>query len=393
MNPLNITLVRQRYTPHGGAERFVSRTMGALRAQGVGVTLITRKWQAQEGILVLPCDPFYLGRLWRDWGFARRVCKTLQSVTGNLVQSHERIACCDIYRAGDGVHREWLKQWARVVSVPRRLQLLLSPYHRYVLSAERRLFLSPRLRMVICNSMMVKREIQENFGLPDHKIEVIYSGVDTQTFHPNLKALHRNTLRERYAIPEAATVFLFVGSGFARKGLGALLQAMSRLPLDSHLVVVGKDKNTKHYQLQSKRLGIEQRVHFMGPQADVTPFYGAADALVLPTLYDPFPNVALEAMASGLPLITSFKSGAADLIIDGRNGYVCDALDIDSLVSAMHSLLSRETAAAMGEAARVAVAPLTLENMGNRLIALYQRLLSNDASQPVLAETIPVSVD
>jgi UDP-glucose:(heptosyl)LPS alpha-1,3-glucosyltransferase len=374
MKPLSIALVRQRYTAFGGAERFVERAMQALHEQGAQLTIVTRQWPGNRDNSALICDPFYLGNLWRDWSFARCVCCTLQSQDFDLVQSHERIACCDVFRAGDGVHREWLKQRQRTLGVVARLGVALNPYHRFVLAAEKKLFASPRLKAVICNSRMVKEEIRAYFGVPDEKLHVIYSGVDTEAFHPRLKALHRQALRAQYAISQDAPLFLFVGSGFERKGLAALLQALARLPAQSHLLVVGKDKKEAAFKAAAAQLGLTQRVHFVGGQKGVKPFYAAADTFVLPTLYDPFPNVALEASACGLPVVTSLKSGAAELIVNGKNGYVCDALDIAALAGAMTRLLDADTATAMGAAARVAVEPFGLEAMGERLVALYRSL-------------------
>ena len=123
-------------------------------------------------------------------------------------------------------------------------------------------------------------------------------------------------------------------------------------------------------------MGLSSRVHFVGGQQDVKPFYGAADVFVLPTLYDPFPNVALEAMASGLPIITSFKSGAAELVTQGENGFVCDALDTPRLVRHMQQLLPRERQEAAGMAARETVSAMNLESMGEKLLELYKRLLA-----------------
>ena len=374
-HPLKIALIRQRYTAFGGAERFVERAMGALSDQGAQMTIVTRNWPGNVDNSALICDPFHLGNLWRDWSFARCVCRTLQDHDFDLVQSHERIACCDVYRAGDGVHREWLKQRQRTLGAAARLSIALNPYHRYVLAAEKRLFSSPRLKAVICNSRMVKQEIREYFGVAEEKLHVIYSGVDTAAFHPGLKAQHRQALRAQYAIPCDAPLFLFVGSGFARKGLGAALQALATLPPQAHLLVVGKDRQEAAFKAAAARLGVAQRVHFAGAQRDVKPFYGAADAFVLPTLYDPFPNVALEASACGLPVITSWKSGAAELIEDGKSGYICDALDVASLAGAMARLLDAGAAAAMGAAARGAVEAFGLEKMGAALLSLYNDLL------------------
>jgi UDP-glucose:(heptosyl)LPS alpha-1,3-glucosyltransferase len=370
---LKIALIRQRYAHDGGAERFVSRALDALKLKEVQLTLITRAWRGAEGFDVLTCNPPYIGRLWRDASFARAACRAVQRESFDLVQSHERITCCDIYRAGDGVHREWLKQRARQQGLPGRVGTALNPYHYYVKAAEKKLFASARLKAVICNSRMVRDEIRRYFGVPDDKLHVIYSGVDTRAYHPDLKQ-HRVSIRSRHGIPANATLFLFVGSGFERKGVAALLAAMAALPADTYLLVVGRDRHISRFHADAENTGLTQRVIFTGAQADVKPYYGAADALVLPTLYDPFPNVALEAMASGLPVITSFKSGAAELIENGRNGFVCDALDVTALAEHMRAV-TPERAKALGEQARVTVEPMDLARMSEELLSLYNKLL------------------
>lgn len=374
MKSPSVALIRQRYAHDGGAERFVSRALEALKSHNVRLTLVTREWRGGEGFEVLTCNPFYIGRLWRDWSFARAVCRRLERESFDLVQSHERLSCCDVYRAGDGVHREWLRQRARTQGALGRLATALNPYHYYVKAAEKRLFGSARLKAVICNSKMVRDEILNHFGIAREKLHVIYSGVDTRVFHPDLKR-HRAAIRAQYAVPEDATLFLFVGSGFARKGVATLLEAMARLSADTYLLVVGHDKSLEKYRVRAQRLGLGSRARFAGRQTDVKPFYGAADGLVLPTLYDPFPNVALEAMASGVPVITSSKCGAAELIRDGENGYVCDALDSSALVERMRQLADREKGERIGKAARDTVAGLHLETMSDKLLELYRSLL------------------
>ena len=373
MKPLTLALVRQRYTMDGGAERYLARTLSTLQNRGVNIVLVTRLWQPVQSVQVLPCNPFYLGSLWRDWGFACRACKILAQHTVDLVQSHERLACCDIYRAGDGVHREWLKQRRRALGWWGKLRLALNPYHYYVRFAEKRLFNSARLRAVICNSQMVKDEIIRYFSLPEHKLHVIYNGVDSGQFHPGLRDMRAAT-RARYAIPADAVVFLFVGSGFERKGMRILLEALAGLPEAAHLLVAGKDKKMHGFISQAEKLKVSGRVHFAGAQQDVKPFYGAADVFVLPTLYDPFPNVVLEAMASGLPVITSTKCGAADLIQKSDSGLVCDALDKANLVAAMCALLDPDYAGKLGKSARLAVEPISYEAMSRQLLKVYEDL-------------------
>ena len=128
--PLRIALVRGRYNPFGGAERFVNNALSALAREGLSLSVLTRAWDgAAADVEVIRCRSFYLGRLWRDAAFARRVCRETATRAFDLVQSHERIPCCDVFRAGDGVHREWLRQRARTLSPLARLGSALSPYH------------------------------------------------------------------------------------------------------------------------------------------------------------------------------------------------------------------------------------------------------------------------
>jgi UDP-glucose:(heptosyl)LPS alpha-1,3-glucosyltransferase len=370
--PLRIALIRQSYRPDGGAERFVSRALDALATRGVEVSLFARRWKPQEGITFELCNPPALGRLTRDWGFARAVCAKLRKRKFDLVQSHERLTCCDVYRAGDGVHRAWLERrgggqmhWRDRISL----------YHHYLLGTERAMFESARLRAVICNSQMVKDEILHHFAIDPAKLHVIYNGVDLDVFHPRHQVDRAERL-QALGIPSDAPVFLFVGSGFERKGLAVLLQAMARLPKPAWLIVLGQDKSAARYRALAEQLGIASRVHWAGTVADPASWYGLGHALVLPTLYDPFPNVVLEAMASGLPVVTSTACGGAELVQEGVNGFVLKHDDVSGLVLAMTELLDTDRARVMGTASRIAVSGYSLAAMTERLLKLYSELLA-----------------
>ena len=116
--------------------------------------------------------------------------------TLDLVQSHERLACCDLFRAGDGVHAAWLDERRRHLGPLRRLGVRVNPHHRYRLRMERRMFESARLRAVICNSRMVKEDIRARFGVPAERLHVIYNAVATDVFSPELRS-HRARVRRR----------------------------------------------------------------------------------------------------------------------------------------------------------------------------------------------------
>lgn len=374
MKHCRLAIVRQKYRPDGGAERFVSRALEALSAHDLELNVITRQWQGerQENWHIHICNPMKWGRISREKGFADAARSLWQRENFDLVQSHERIAGCDIYRAGDGVHRRWLLQRARILPAWRRQWLLRDSYHRYVMQAEKAMYQAPELKAVICNAEMVKQEIIEDFSIPANKIHVIYNAIDSSRFVPATAELQAKW-RDEIDIPRDAVTLVFVGSGFERKGLASAIRAIANT--DRYLIVIGQDKAEKNYRALAQTLGCQNRVRFMGMQKNTLPFYQAADGLLLPTLYDPFPNVILEAMACGLPVITSPTCGGSEFITTGQNGYVCDALNIQQLSDAVMTIPSRLIREEMGVSARERVKNATPEKLSQQLISLYQNIL------------------
>jgi len=368
-----VALVRGRYDPAGGAERFVQNAIGALRSQGASLTIVTRRWPGHDGSAII-LDPFHVGSLWRDVSFARAVCRELARRRFDLVQSHERIGCCDVYRAGDGVHASWLEQRARIQPALSRLATRLSPHHRYLLAAERELFTGKHLRAVICNSEMVRRDIAARFATPPDKLVLIRNAVDTAVFHPGLRATQRSAVRQQLGIPEDANVVLHVGSGFERKGVATLLAAIASASPRPWAVIVGKDKHSHRYVGEARRLGLSERVRFVGSVSDVGPYYAASDAFALATLYDPYPNAALEAMACGLPVVTTPTCGVAEIVREGESGFVRDALDVAGFAAAL-GRLDPDSARRMGERAAADALAFTPGAMARQYLDLYNRLL------------------
>ena len=374
MKKHRLAIVRQKYRPDGGAERFVSRALTALSSQDLELNVITRQWQGekQDDWNIHICNPQKWGRISRERGFAHAARQLWQAEQFDIVQSHERIPGCDIYRAGDGVHRRWLLQRQRILPNWRGQLLMIDRYHRYVMGAEKAMYQAKELKAVICNAEMVKNEIIEDFGVDAKKIHVIYNSIDSSRFVP-AQSVQRLALREQLGIPGEAVVLCFVGSGFERKGLAAAIKAIAST--DRYLLVVGQDKAEKHYKALAQTEGCSDRVRFCGMQKETLPFYQAADGLLLPTLYDPFPNVILESMACGLPVITSDTCGGSEFIEQGLNGFVCDALDISRLKEAVMTIPSLEYDNKMGMAARHKVMDATPERLSKQLITLYQTLL------------------
>lgn len=171
MKAFRLALVRQKYRPDGGAERFVSRALEALENQNIELNVITREWQGDinPDWNVHLCNPWKFGRVSRERGFANAARQIWQKEKFDLVQSHERIPGCDLYRAGDGVHVRWLEERSRLLPQYKAKRLFTDRFHRYVMQAEKDMYAAPELKAVICNAEMVKKEIIERFSVPAEK--------------------------------------------------------------------------------------------------------------------------------------------------------------------------------------------------------------------------------
>ncbi len=371
---IRLAVVRQRYNAYGSAERYVARALSALSASGtLEITLLARRWDDDAGWHTRRIDPFSLTRIGRDRTFAREAAACFAQY--DLVQSDERIPGATIYRAIDGVHAARVEQSARLRPDGAKLAPRLSHYDRHLLAAEAETLRHPALRCVLCNSRMVAAEVVERFGMDESRIALVYNGVDGALYNPGL-VRHRAAWRQQHAIGPEVPLLALVGSGFARRGVAAALAAIEPFG-DVHLAIAGTDKQADRYGRMAERMGLAARVRFLGPMPNVRRLYGAADAFILPSLYEPFSNACAEALASGLPVFTSTTCGAADWVRTGESGWVLDALDVDGYRSALAEWLNRRTEWPMlREAAHKSGQPYTLERMIGELEALYRRLLA-----------------
>jgi UDP-glucose:(heptosyl)LPS alpha-1,3-glucosyltransferase len=239
--------------------------------------------------------------------FSRQVCKKYrQQVTIDyrpILFSLDRITCPDIYRAGDGVHRAYLKTKG----------FTLNPLHLSYLWLERRTFANARA--IIANSRMVRDQILRYYPATDPaKIHVVYNGIPLPD--PVDKAAAKAALARELDFDPNLPVILFVGSGFARKGVTEFLEILTHLNHDYSAFVVGKEKHLARYRLRAKKFRISDKVTFTGPRRDVERFYAAADIFLFPTHYEPFSNVVLEALSYGDIVFTTRQNGAAEILED-----------------------------------------------------------------------------
>lgn len=352
---MKVALVRYRYSPHGGAERYMDTLSAALSDAGAEVRILCATWDGSSAGKVgvepisVPRKPVPLRLLL----FARAVREWAANHPEWLLFSLERVPGAEVYRAGDGVHAEWLlrKRSLRPGTWPLDS---LRPLNLAYLYLERAMFGSPALRFVIANSNRGREEIVRRFGLPAEKVRVVHNGIDIARFPPGRKGDARERFRIRFGVPDTETVFLFVGSGFARKGVGTIARAARLLAERGRepfrVVLVGKGDPSTYIRSAGPASG---RLLFTGAVAGADDLFLGADAFLFPTVYEPFSNACLEAMAAGLPVVTTTVNGASEVLREGESGFLLeDPLDASALADRMRELLSSDLRQRMGEQAR-----------------------------------------
>ena len=283
-----LVFIRNSNTPFGGAERYLGRLTQLLSQRGCEAQTLNANF------------PRYLPSWFKTILFNAVVCHRKQKDI--FYFSLDRITCPDIYRAGDGVHKAFLKTKG----------LTLNPLHLTYLWLEKRTFSNAKI--IIANSQMVKSQILEHYPIDESKVVVIYNGVPIpDSFNPSEA---KASLAKEFSIDAQKPIILFVGSGFARKGVEEYLRILSRLKSSFTALVVGKEKHLKKYQQLARNLGLVNRVIFTGPRKDVETFYTASDIFLFPTRYEPFSNVVLEAMSYGCATFTTRQNGAHEILPD-----------------------------------------------------------------------------
>jgi len=324
---VKIALAHKRLDLRGGTERDFYRTAEGLRDLGHEVHLFCAEFEipAPTGTFAHRVPVVALGRTARLLSFAILAPRVILPHRCDVVIGFGRMVRQDVVRSEGGSHRVFLEKMKRGEGMGRRLWHRLSLYHRSVLAVERWQFRPGNYKKIFAISEEVKRELTTTYAVPQEKIAVIRSGVDHERFHPDRRSHGRERIRKEWGIPAAVPVALFVGNGFQRKGIDRLLRAWESPDLaEIYLLIVGEDAGRSRYIAWAKRAA-PGRIVFAGRQTAVEDYYAAADLLVLPALQEAFGNVVLEALASGLPVVTSRTVGAAELLTgDLEQGIVAD---------------------------------------------------------------------
>ncbi len=374
---MKIALIRSAIHRQGGVERYVWMLAGELARRGHEVHLIARRCEElpHPSVKFHRVDvraPFSFMKVLQ---FASRAAQIVGRGGFDVVHSCDRILGCDIYRTGEGVHREWLEVSARYLPGWRAALKRLDPLHSVLCKIEKYLIQEGGARRVTAISRKGAEEIERHFGVGG--VPVIYNGVDPEEFRPPAEG-EREAARAEMGAPAEAFIVLYVGSGFFRKGLRYLIEGFSRLEgpegRPPWLIAAGRG-NPRPYMRQAEALGVSGRVRLVGSAIPAPRLYRGADVFVLPTLYEPFGNVCLEALASGLPCVFSSRSGGAEIVADGESALILpDPTDAGEMARLIGLLMDGERAASMGRAARALSLKFSLGANADLTEAIYREI-------------------
>lgn len=322
-----IAVVRSSYSPYGGLEMWTAELVKRILATGARVSLLTlphQKWPiSHPNLKIIPLGSLIKNRLWQLWRFEHSVCNYLSSHSFKVVFSLDRVSCFTHFSAGEGSHKTFLQVKNENSSEAARLFRKFSLFHAYTLYIEKKGFHNPQLKKIHCCSNMVAKDIGNDYLVDSEIFQVIYNGINGREIGNafNNRAVIGDELLKAHGLDPLDNRLLFLGSGFARKGLDIAIKGLVFLPQSYHLIVVGKD-SCRAYKRQAEKLGLEKRVHFLGPQPQGWRYASICKALILPSRYEPFGLAAAEAQAMGIPVLVSENTGYAELVSPGRNGII-----------------------------------------------------------------------
>ena len=254
----------------------------------------------------------------------------------------------------------------------------LTPLKQALLCQVDRLTASASQAKVIAVSEYVGASARRRLGLGPSRVEVIYNGIDTNIFHPSVRA-HRQAIRSALGLSESALVVISVGRATPQKGQGTLLEAARLLldrALDVHVLLAGDGPWRPRYEALARELGLQGRAHFLGDRPDVPALLGAADVLALPSLHEGFGLALVEALACGVPVVASRTGPIPELVREGETGFLIEPGNAAELAASLAVLLRDDgRRREMGEIGREdAVARFSLPGMVRQLEGLYERV-------------------
>ena len=328
-----IALAIENFSKHkGGAESYAVSLASTLVKSGWETHLFGKSWDGEPSAAIF--HRIKIPKLLPSWAkmilFALKHKQMVKSQAFDVILGFGNTLHMNVYQSHGGVHRfstarKLYTEKNKILRSIKRLLIFFSlkdKVRNWIESAPFRLYPKPK---IIAISLMIKEDFISFYHINEKEIKVIYNGIDTEKYNRDLKERLRSSLRQRLGISDNDVAFLFISYDLKKKGIMPLIEAAAKLKKLNFtrfkIVVVGEQPYSLLLK-QVKRLGLEDTIIFTGPTKTPEDYYANCDVLVLPTFYDACSLVVIEAMASGLPAITTTYNGVAGIITNEKDGYI-----------------------------------------------------------------------
>ncbi len=332
---LRIAIVLDKFTPSKGGESYFSWLIRELSLRGHEVhvfTALSEKRISQDFRLhIVPVLKY--PRSLRILSFLMNFAHAAKHYKFHILHGVGRVHAINIFNPHGGVEKAYVKQDLSSITntlyfVYKLLKRYISAEHYIKVWIQKKQYANRNVKKIIAISKMVKDDVMRYYRVPEEKISIVTNCVDLERFHPKNRRRYRTLKRRELGIDEKTLVLLFAGNNYRLKGLRQLLGALASLRLSFPnqsicLLVAGRGQVRRYARLASK-LGVRGCTTFLGAVQGMEQYYAASDIYVHPTFYDPCSLTVLEALASGLPTITTRFNGAADVITSEKGGKVID---------------------------------------------------------------------
>ena len=375
---MHIAFVKKRFSLQaGGSERYTVTLARQFQKLGHQVSVIGERIDEDliDEVEFLPVRTNRLTSALHNRSFAIRAGQIARERKFDITYGIGRSFGLDAVRVTERLQSHWLGVRYRN-GVTRSIQRM-NPRHRTLIELERVIYNDDSVRRVVTQSRLDRDLVRKYYNVPEEKLRTIYNGVDTTLFHPGVQT-ERKAVREELGISPDVPLLVFASMDFEGKGLRSILEAIANSKHhETELLVLGTGPVRK-FQRIADQLGIGNRVHFAGRRSDIQRCYGAGDLFILPTAYEPFPNVNLEAMACGLPVMTSTTSGGADIVTPGKTGWLVPTVhSVDEMTEGinMHFDLSTNDRETMSVRCVETARQMPIENNIRQTLQLFEEVL------------------
>lgn len=378
--------------PRGGAERYTLDLAAALAGAGHEVTLLAASFgEVPVGVKTVSLPYRGLTRTGKYNRFLDALDTHLLQHRYDIVHAMLPVRRCDVYHPHAGVaaeamrsgHLKYPNLFARVLAW---LGTQINLRRRRFARVERELLTGPTPPTVLCLSDYVKQAVRRHYAISEDHLFWLFNCVDLRRFDPEGAT---SDVRMRWGIGDEQIMALMIAQDYQRKGLREAIRALAMVGDPRlRLVVVGRDDDTPYRKL-ARELNVAERVIFAGPTKDPRSFYAAADCFVLPTRHDPCSLVVLEALAMGVPVISTVQNGACEIMTDGREGFILpDPSDVSALAAALRAMLDPAARRRMRDACLALRPRLSQEEHLRRLLEAYEHVRKKEGPPAACGRTL-----